>query len=146
MHCLARYRSWIHVPCVLLSLSAVVNLSGCGGGSGGSPDKPRTIAKGKVDYDGKPVTAGVITFTNKAAGNAVSLKIKDGAYSSTKTDGPYLGETAVVIVGKDKPDGDAIWSWPTKADVGNGEKEYVGDFSIKAADATPITKKRVKDD
>jgi hypothetical protein len=131
---LAKYRTSIRIPAVILSLSIIVSICGCGGKGkeGKGATKPRLSASGKVEIDGKPVPAGTVTFISKDTGNNSSCPISNGTYANKKSDGPNSGENAVIVTAKEKSDGEDQWTWHSKVDV--GEKGYTGDFSIKSAD------------
>jgi len=133
--CLARCR-WVQIP-VVLSLSLIVSISGCGSkATGKSAPKPQIRVSGKVTIDGKPVPAGRITFINAATGNTTTAMISNGSYSTTSETGKGVnhGENAVSIIGKEKATDADGWSWTTKLDVGEKNKSDAN-FEIKS-DAT----------
>ncbi|UUO05089.1 hypothetical protein M4951_17065 [Blastopirellula sp. J2-11] len=84
-------------------------LTGCGASSTG-PE--RYNISGSVTYDGKPLTAGEITFEpDRSFGNsgpATSLLIKNGQYTSSGWKGIIGGPMIVRILGYDgvQPDGE----------------------------------------
>lgn len=139
--CLTKFRSLVRVPVVVLGLSIVT--SGCGGSASNSKitAKPRVTATGKVEVDGSPVAAGTVSFINKDSGNTASCAISNGTFSCKAADGPNPGENAVVIVAREKPDGEDVWTWSSKADV--GASGYSGDFTVKAKETKPARKRVV---
>jgi hypothetical protein len=144
---MAHLASWFQSPvrtlAVAISLSVIA--SGCGGddagpaGTGKGATKPRVAATGKVDYDGKPLAAGNISLISKDTGNAADAVIENGTYTFTDTEGPNPGENSVVITGKEKLDGPALWSWNGKVDVPDGGLKG-GDFAVVGKDTKPAPK------
>lgn len=140
---LARYRSPLQITLVAFSLSVIA--SGCGGGGAakGKGATARVKASGKVTLDGTPIPFGTITFYSNATGNTGAAQIKNGEYSCSGNDGPNSGENGVVIVGKDKADGDPTWQYNGKATI--PADGFKGDFNIKA-DETKKSGPRVVDE
>jgi len=85
--------------CVMVS----VVIAGCGGGSG---QKPTAKVKGKVTFNGQPVTGGDITFSPVAAGkdpgkSGSGTVGADGSYTLTtyqQNDGAVIGNHRVSFI------------------------------------------------
>lgn len=99
----------------LFLVTCVLMLSGCGNGQ-----KSVTKVSGKVTFDGKPVTGGVITFApigSADAGKPASGSVKsDGTFTlTTYTDGDGVvpGKHSVTFTPpapevKERPDGHSV--------------------------------------
>jgi len=83
-------------------LVAALAATGCGepGGSG-------VAVSGRVTFDGKPVEEGTVTLAPVGDPEAavVSASIKDGAFRTTRADGPRPGKHRVEIRAFAPPDG-----------------------------------------
>lgn len=139
IHRLSQHRALARCLGVYL-LTAMVSI-GCGGGagSGKGKSKPTVSAAGKVEYDGKALALGVISFTSKDTGNQVSCPVKEGAYSCDKDAGPNPGENAVLITGKESADGPVVWSWASKVNVPEAGLTD-GNFTVDAKKAKKAPK------
>jgi hypothetical protein len=81
---------------VVLLISVVVSLSGCGGERLGT-----AVVRGKVSFNGKPVPNGTISFIPASGPTATGEIQPDGSFTLTtyrKGDGAVLGQHTVVIV------------------------------------------------
>lgn len=134
---------WALVPGYVVVLGLSVVICGCGGGDAGNPKgqtKPSVSAAGKVQIDGKPLEAGNITFISKDTGNSVGCVITNGTFSCKAEVGPNPGENAVIIAGKEKADGPALWTWNSNTKIASeGLKD--GDFSIDSKATKKISAK-----
>jgi hypothetical protein len=120
-HCASWFRSRGQKLALMLSLSVIA--AGCGGDKvdkSKGVSKPRVGAAGKVDYDGKPLEAGTIGFTNKDTGNSMSAVITNGEFNLKAEEGPNPGENNVLVTGKEKADGPILWTWNSKVDIPEG--------------------------
>jgi hypothetical protein len=140
-------QSPVRVLAVVVSLSVLA--MGCGGddgpaGAGKGASKPRVGATGKVEVDGAPLAAGNIVFISKDTGNDAPAVIENGTYTCADAEGPNSGENAVMITGKEKLDGPALWTWTSKIDVPEGGLEG-GDFKFAAKDTKPAPKSNPDD-
>ncbi|WP_437222839.1 hypothetical protein SH661x_002963 [Planctomicrobium sp. SH661] len=81
---------------LLLALTFGVGLPGCGSGRGDAP--PKSVTRGKVTYQGKPVEKGMIRFI-PVAGPPVQTEIINGEYHVTYKGGVALGTASVEIDG-----------------------------------------------
>jgi hypothetical protein len=71
-------------------------ISGCGGR--GYEGGQRAEVKGKVTFDGEPVTKGALNLIPIGhQGNKVSVPIKDGAYAISEATGPNFGKYRVEV-------------------------------------------------
>lgn len=141
--CMAKWQSMVRASVAVCCVSMVA--AGCGG-NGANPKvaaKPKASADGKVTFDGNPVVAGTISFTNIETGNSGSGKITDGTYTVKVADGANPGQNAVVIIAKEKAGEDDKWQWAGKADV--PAAGYKGDFAITKKQIKPVRKKLVDD-
>jgi len=125
---------------------SVVLLAGCGGGD----SVTRFHVSGSVNYEGKPVPAGTITFT-PAKGNEGPqgyAKITEGKYDTHSGKGTVGGPMAVHIDGFDgvasdkMPLGKQIFAYDTKADL--PKADGTKDFDVKAKDAKDMKGKDAK--
>ena len=92
-----------HIEQLLVMLTSAAFLIGCGGDSG----KPKLVkVSGKVTYNGKPVTKGLVSFVPASGpgtqtGQAATGEIgADGSYTLTtfdNGDGAVLGEHKVLV-------------------------------------------------
>lgn len=139
---MTKVRSFFQGAAFVICLSLIASLPGCGGGADkkGAP-KPRVNVSGKVEFDGKPVPAGTVTFINATTGDIATCKISDGSYSNARGEGPNSGDCAVTIVGMDKADGTPLWGGAWTKQVKVGEKDFKEDFSIKSSDVKPFNPK-----
>jgi hypothetical protein len=83
---------------------ALLLLAGCDGGG-----MKTAVVKGKVTYQGKPVTGGTVTFVPDAGGPSATGEIKpDGTFAMTTYkpgDGAVLGKHKVFIVAMEDTSG-----------------------------------------
>lgn len=106
----------------VVCLSVVPLLIGCGG----SGDQRTAVVRGKITYNGKPVTVGNVTFYPDVMGPAAMAAINsDGTYSLStyaKDDGAVPGTHKVAVVSKEEqtnfeanaPPTDGKWLIPAK--------------------------------
>ncbi len=122
-----------HNSCRLtIILGLAYSICGCGGTEA---DSKGWSATGTVDYEGNPLAAGEISFMNIGTGNAASGSITDGTFSISAVTN---GSQGVLILGKEKPDGEPTWQWSGKADVPEGGLKDVK-FTITAKDTKPAS-------
>jgi uncharacterized protein YaiE (UPF0345 family) len=147
-HLASWFQSPVRALAVAISLSVIA--SGCGGDDAGpagaakGATKPRVGATGKVDLDGKPLAAGNINFISKDTGNAAAAVVENGTYTYTEAEGPNPGENSVLITGKEKLDGPAVWTWSSKVEVPAGGLKD-GNFAVVAAETKPAPKSNPDD-
>ena len=134
------------LPFFFILVASLTGLAGCGGDAVDVKKSPRVNASGKVEFDGKPVPYGTVTFINQATGNLAVCNISGGQYSNARGEGPNPGDNAVTIVGKEQADGNPMWAkaWATQVKV--GDKDFKEDSSIKAADVKPFDPNKVQID
>lgn len=130
----------------LLCLTLVCSLPGCGGGKGDEKKSATVPASGKVEFDGKPIPAGTVTFISVATGNMATCTISNGSYSCASSAGPNPGDNAVTIMGKETADGNPMWGRAWTKQVKVGDKEFKEDFSIKANEVKPFDPKSLEVD
>lgn len=130
----------------LLCVALVCSLSGCGGGGKDAKKTPTVNASGKVEFDGKPIPAGTVTFIHATSGNMATCTISNGSYSSPRGEGPNPGDNAVTIMGKEKADGNQMWAKAWTKQVKVGDKEFKEDFSIKADEVKPFDPSKVQNE
>ena len=122
-------------------------LQGCGGEDvKGTDNNPRVNASGKVEFDGKPVAAGTVTFLQAETGNYAICEIYDGTYESEDGAGPNPGKNAVSIVAKETADGYPLWQQAWKKQVEVGTTDFTEDFAIKASEIKPLDPNSIKVD
>ena len=106
-----------------LAIALGVGLSlapGCGGGADYEGPE-RAAVKGTVNFAGKPLPYGTITFI-ATEGRRASAMIRDGSYAIPEEQGPNLGKYQVQIVGHAKA--------PETTEAGEeGEEEETEDES-----------------
>jgi hypothetical protein len=98
---------------IAASAVAVVVALGLTSGCGGPQGTERVAVSGKVQFDGKPLSTGRITFIPQGKGAAVSGQITDGAFTIAKEQGPAPGKCRVEIMssqetGKKGPTGPEV--------------------------------------
>lgn len=122
----------------LFCLSLVCSLPGCGGAGKEGPTTPRVAASGKVEFDGKPLPAGTVTFRNHATGNTAICEISNGKYSCSADEGPNPGANVVTVMGMAKAGADPMWARPWSKQVEVGQTDFSEDFSIPAGEVQPF--------
>jgi len=123
---------------VCLGLAA--GLSGCGGGVE-PPETERVNASGKVEFDGKPVPAGTVSFLHESTGHNAICTISDGTYESTSGKGPNPGKNVVMITAQESAEGNPMWGQPWKKRVEVGDADFAEDFTIPADQVRPFDPK-----
>jgi len=116
-------------------LAIVCAFAGCGAAEKEVSGTPRVAASGKVEFDGKPLEAGTLSFLNQDSGNTTVITIRGGAYDVDADEGPNPGPNAVMIMGT--ADGKPMWAnaWKGKASV--GDTDFAQDFQIAGSDVKP---------
>ena len=119
----------------LLAFSAII---GCGDSTPPGPE--RATASGKVEFDGKPVPAGSVSFIHKESGNMSSCMITNGVYTSEVNEGPVLGENTLSVSGYAVIDGKPLWGGVYSKMVTVAKDGFNEDFSITPAEVKPPDK------
>lgn len=136
---LSRRPAWSLVFVASLTGIAV----GCGGGNAATNTKgmtkPRVAVSGKVQFDGKPLAFGVISFTSKDTGNSASTSVKDGSFACKVDEGPNAGANVVSIAGKESADGPPVWIWSSKLDI-PADGLTSGEFTVDSSKTKPAPK------
>lgn len=119
-----------------LSLVMTLLLAGCGGGSSDKGGRARIPTSGKVEVDGQPAAAGIVTFLHPESGNTVICQIDDGFYESPSGDGAASGNNVVLVEVWEGPEGPPKYSaW--KKEVQVGDADFTEDFSISSSELQP---------
>ena len=119
-----------------LSLGMVLLLAGCGGGSSDKGGRARIPTSGKVDVDGQPAPAGIVTVLKPEAGNTVICQIDDGYYESPSGEGAATGNNLVLVEIWESPEGPAKYAaW--KKEVQVGDADFTEDFALNSSELQP---------
>ncbi len=86
------------VFCLVLMLTLLVAVVGCGGGDTGPQ---RAAVEGTVTLDGERLIQGIVRFVPNSTGKnlspAVQTTIKDGVFQLSRAEGPVVGKHRVEI-------------------------------------------------
>lgn len=120
--------STIRTISALCSLALTLSFAGCGPGA-----PPLYDVKGKVSFEGSPLTDGNITFESPGAGIAETAEIKaDGTYTVKLIEGTYVVTLLPVFVEQKSEDG-------TMEDVLKDEEKFPEKYQMSESSGLSVT-------
>ncbi len=120
--------STIRTIFALCSLALTLSFAGCGPGAPTLYD-----VKGKVSFEGSPLTDGNITFESPGAGIAETAEIKaDGTYTVKLIEGTYIVTLLPVFVEQKSEDG-------TMEDVLKDEEKFPEKYQMSESSGLSVT-------